>query len=190
MRSWLIALVMVLSGVTLAVVPAAPAVACSCAVSSTAEYAERADLVAVGTITGREVPENATSSADDATWTVEIDKVYKGDATPTVPVLTALEGPSCGWDHVSSGQTIILFANLDGEDVRSDLCSGTGAFTPELDAELATLLGSPAAPTEAPAAAPDEGGLETRTVVGLALLIAAAVVLVAGAARRHHGVGG
>ena len=200
MRSWLMVLLMFVGAAVVSVAtPAPPAAACSCAVMTMKEMADAADVVAIGTITDRAAPENATDSAADATWTIEVESAFKGEPSSTVQVLTADQGPSCGWDHVRVGERIALFSRIDGDALRSSLCDGSQRLTPELEAEMVASLGeptpvAPSSPSPSPsgdvaddgdAEADDEGGLTARGIVGLVLLVAAAGFLVAGALRQR-----
>lgn len=196
MRNWLIAVVMFIGGVTVAAAPSLPAAACSCVQATPTEQAELAELVAVGTITEHEEPAGATWTTDDATWTVQLAEIYKGSADTEIQVLSAMEGASCGWDHVRVGQEIVVFARADGTQWRSNLCDGSGPATAAITDELATALGAPTAvsqppvisetPAEDSEEADDDGGLPARGVVGVVFLVAAAALLVVGAARSRR----
>lgn len=183
MRSWLIALALLLGTVVLTVAPAQQAAACSCVSATTEEYADRADVVGVGTITAREDPADPTGSGDDATWTIDLDRVFKGSPGPRVEVASAVSGASCGWDHVQVGAAIILFATVDGDRLRSNLCDGTAQYSQETAAELATILGEPTPVTPPPSAPVDqadgEGGFPVWVYAPMAFGILLTVVLVA-----------
>ncbi|MDO5677786.1 MAG: hypothetical protein Q4G35_09820 [Propionibacteriaceae bacterium] len=158
MKSWLLVLLL-LAGVGVVSWQQAPsAVACSCAVMSTAEHGQLAELVAEGVVVGVDRPVDAQSSLDDATYTVELTRVWKGPTdAPQVAVLSAIEGPSCGWEGIDEGMTIALFAKADGDMWRSSLCDGSGPMNEEMSAELTTALGEPVqvSPATANSPAPD-----------------------------------
>ena len=132
------------------------AVACSCVALTPAEQADMADVVARGTVVLVERPARPTSSLDDATYTVELTQAWKGDPPGTVEVLSAVEGPSCGWEGIDEGMEIILFATSDGGAWRSNLCSGSGPVTEGVAAELTAHLGE-ASPVEPSPGAPSAG---------------------------------
>ncbi|GAA4895111.1 hypothetical protein GCM10025789_10680 [Tessaracoccus lubricantis] len=136
------------------------AMACSCADLSIAEKAQSADLVAEGVVVGVDRPENAVSSADDATYTVELTRLWKGPDVPQVAVLSALEGPSCGLEGISEGTTIALFSRDDGGVWRSNLCDGTGPISESTIGEITAALGEPSAltPRAPESTTPSPGG--------------------------------
>lgn len=130
------------------------AVACSCAIGTAEEYAGYADLVAKGTVVGVEVPENPASSADDATYTLELTEVWKGEPTPTIAVLSAISGASCGIEGIAEGMTITVFARRDEGAWHTNLCSGTG---PDGEGLAIAALGDPTpiAPDARPTPSPE-----------------------------------
>lgn len=77
------------------VLPAAPAHACSCAMLSSAQKVENADVVVRGTITGLDDP-GGLDSGHLVTWEVAVAEVYRGAAAATTFVRSASDGASCG----------------------------------------------------------------------------------------------
>lgn len=165
---WL-TLVAILAGtVGLSWVQAPKAVACSCAISTTAEHAEWAELVASGTVTDVTAPVNPTSSVDPLTFTVELDRVWKGSPAASVTVSTASSSASCGFDSLEKGTQLILFAtHMDaiGQPIEgwgTNLCSGTGPIDQTVTDELTAFLGEPTqppAPDPVPTAPVEQGGI-------------------------------
>ena len=134
------------------------AVACSCVALTPAEQADMADVVARGTVVTVSRPASPTSSLEDATYTVDLDEVWKGDPPGSVQVLTAVDGASCGWEGIEEGMEIILFAQPDGAAWRSTLCDGSAPADDGVAAELSAHLGEPAAVAPSPADGPSGGG--------------------------------
>lgn len=155
-----------LSGVSWLQAP--KAVACSCAISTPAEQAEWAELVASGTVTDVTAPVNPTSSVDPLTFTVELDRVWKGSPAASVTVSTASSSASCGFDSLEQGTQLILFAghmDMIGQPIEgwgTNLCSGTGQLDQRVAGELTSLLGEPApppTPEPVPTAPVGQGGI-------------------------------
>lgn len=155
--------------------------ACDCAVLSTAEYGEAAELVAEGVVVGVDRPANPSSSAEDATYTVELTRVWKGPDAQHVAVLSAIDGASCGIEGIDEGSVIALFAHADGEAWRTVSCDGTRPMDDAAAAELTSALGEPvkvnpavATPDPQPAPAEDRTNL---LYIGLGAAGVALVVL-------------
>ena len=91
-RTGLLALLMVAGSMGIAWQQAAPAAACSCAISTTQEHADFAELVVEGTITEVRPPGGViVSSSDPTVFTVDVDRVWKGEAASTIEISTPLE---------------------------------------------------------------------------------------------------
>lgn len=155
----------------LVVVTAAPSSACSCAGADTAGYVDRADVVLVGVVTDRQGPplRPVMSSGDPATYTVEVDRVFKGEARPTTYVLSADSGASCGLEGIEEGGRYVVFADRSGDELWASLCGGTAAADPALVAEVEAVTG--------PALDPDpdaEPTVRPTVGAGLAVPVAAA----------------
>ena len=132
------------------VAPAAPAHACSCAMLSSAQKVENADVVVRGTIAGLDDP-GGRDSGHLVTYEVAVAEVYRGAATATTFVRSAADGASCGIE-VQEGREYLLFARRVGGDLRAGLCDGTTAASAELVAEVEHLTG-PGSPPEGGAGA-------------------------------------
>lgn len=113
------------------VLPAAPAHACSCAMLSSAQKVENADVVVRGTITGLDDP-GGLDSGHLVTWEVAVAEVYQGAAAGTAFVRSASDGASCGIE-VQEGREYLLFARQVGGDLRAGLCGGTTPASAALD---------------------------------------------------------
>lgn len=132
------------------VLPAAPAHACSCAMLSSAQKVENADVVVRGTITGLDDP-GGLDSGHLVTWEVAVAEVYQGAAAATTFVRSASDGASCGIE-VQEGREYLLFARQVGGDLRAGLCGGTTPASAALVAEVEHLTG-PGSPPQGGAAA-------------------------------------
>lgn len=137
------------------VAPATPAHACSCAMLSSAQKVDNADVVVRGTVTGVDDP-GGRSSAHPVTYEVAVAEVYRGTAAATTFVLSAASGASCGIE-VQQGREYLLFARRVGSELRAGLCDGTTPASAELVAEVEHLAGPGRAPegrAKDPAATP------------------------------------
>ena len=194
MRAVRLLLAGVLGALSLVVVSAAPSFACSCAGASTAQYVDGADVVLTGTVTDKQPPPKrpVMSSGDPVTYTFDVERTFKGDPSGPVPVLSAMDGASCGLEGVRVGQRYVVFASESRRgDLWASLCGGTAPWSADLEADVvaATGPGVVAPPSVAPAgtgsdvdrptgAGPDEaeGGFLAAPVAlasGLALVLLA-----------------
>ncbi len=105
---------------------AAPALACSCAPMTDAEYADSADVVFAGTLLHREEPDDGgiVSSGDLVTLTFAVDEVYKGQVGTTAQVRTARSGGSCGLELDGEGP-FLVFTQFGDDGLTASLCGGT-----------------------------------------------------------------
>ncbi len=111
-----------------------PACACSCASLTEKQAYDQADVVFAATLARRDEPTAPIrSSTDPATLSFTVDAVYKGTATPTQLVQTAMEAPSCGLD-VQLGKRYLVYADTSGAGLEASLCGGTRdlAGTPDV----------------------------------------------------------
>ncbi len=179
-RRALLVVIALLVGMVPALAVAGPAWACSCAMATTAEHVERADVVARGVVTG--------------------NHVWKGPQQPEFVVSSEASGASCGLELNTVGGEIILFAQAEGSGWTANLCNGTAPAASELVAEVEQVLGvnatvSPApaspTPTSAPTKMPTPPGLAAvPTAVlwaaGTLLAIAIAAILLAAVGRSRR----
>jgi hypothetical protein len=141
----------VVAALSLVVIGAAPSFACSCVGGDAADFAGRASVVVSGTVTDVLPPpkQKVMSSMDPATYVVDVDQVFKGEAAPTVEVLSPISGASCGLENVEPGRRYVVFAShqsMEGNDpdrLWANLCGGTGPATPKLLAAVQEVTGAP-----------------------------------------------
>lgn len=182
MRLLRVLLAALTGAVALVVLPAAPSSACSCVQGTPQEYVDSADVVVLGTVTDRQGPplRPVMSSGDPATYTVQVEQVFKGDVPPTAYVLSADSGASCGLEGVEEGGRYVVFADRSGGELWASLCGGTAPADPRLLDEVVAASGPPQAPD--PRAEPT---IRPTAGAGLALPVAVAgglaLVLLAGA---------
>lgn len=140
-----------------------PAYACSCVGGTAPDFVQGAEVVITGTMERRDEPAVWDSSADPATYTVTVDRVYKGTATPTQEVLTPMSGASCGLENIKLGERYVVFGShqsLMGElsdDLWATLCGGTDLATPDYVASVEEAAGEGAPPPSGGDAASDPG---------------------------------
>lgn len=105
---------------------AAPALACSCAPMTDAEYVDNADVVFAGTLLDREEPRSSPiiSSDDPVTLTFAVSEVYKGQVGAMAQVRTASSGASCGLEIEGEGP-FLVFTTFDENGLTASLCGGT-----------------------------------------------------------------
>lgn len=156
-KVWMLMLLMAAASLGISWHGAPQASACSCVAMTTAERAENAELVAVGTVTKSSVPVGeVVYGSDPITLTIEVESLWKGEASRTVEVQTPGSSASCGLDGLAPGTRIILFArhsDLMGAPLEgwgSLLCDGTGTFDQATADELTSALGAPKAPLPEP----------------------------------------
>lgn len=184
------------------ILPTNPALACSCAMASVEEQAQRADAIFVGQVV--DVRDTApvdgmVSSGDPVSYVVAVTRVYKGEVGATQEVVSARSGASCGLELPDSG-SVLFFATGDPgappAQLSAGLCGGTVAAT-----AAPAMLGDGQPPPEAsPSSLPltddvgsgagarsSDPGSSTATwalAVGLAALVAMVTALVLRRGRR------
>lgn len=144
----LLALVAALAGVV--VLAPTPAFACSCVGGTTSAHADWADVVLLGTVTHREPPPQRAmmSSGDPATYTLEVEQVFKGESAATTQVLSAVSGASCGLENIEIGEEYVVFASPSRGELWANLCGGTRLASPSFLAELEQVTGPGSAPSD------------------------------------------
>ncbi|NHB85276.1 hypothetical protein G7085_13265 [Tessaracoccus sp. HDW20] len=117
------------------------------------EQAAWAELVGTGTILTIDEPSNPSSSTDATVYTIELDRIWKGEALSRIEVASPNNSASCGLSGFSEGQEIVLFAGHDdimGEATdtwQANICGGTAPLDEAVTAELTTVLGAPSTVT-------------------------------------------
>jgi hypothetical protein len=124
---------------------AGTALACSCAMASTADYVDYADVVVTGTLTNIELPPEGPviSSGDPVTYTVQVEQTFKGDPQSELTFTSARYGASCGLEGMQVDRRYTFFLNGDGDQLFGSLCSGTQPATGAFDVKLAHIAGPP-----------------------------------------------
>lgn len=170
------------------------AAACSCVLLDTAEQAESAHLVASGTVTAVSEPRPDGENGPVAVYSVDLDRIWKGQAQASIDVLSPRDGASCGIEGIEAGSAIILFAGhadilgAPSTSWRTNLCNGTGPSDSQRIDELTALLGTPSTPepdSASPAEAVPEAG-DVRMLGALGLVAFAALAAGAYAWRRRR----
>jgi nucleoid-associated protein YgaU len=117
---------------TVTVVQAKKALACSCAPSSEQQLANAADVVFDGVAAGRHDPNPAggiVGSGDPISWTFDVSGVIKGAPTDPQEVRSARGGATCGISF-ELGPPYRVFARRQADQtLATDLCSGTRALS-------------------------------------------------------------
>jgi hypothetical protein len=169
----------------LVVLPAPPAIACSCAgVDSLPDAVEMADGAFVGSLIRREEPipvGGVLDSAQVVTWTFHVDQVIKGAIGPRVKVESAWSGVSCGLE-VRVGERVGLLLSRVGEQWQSGLCAQVDPL------DLRWLEGTFPGPQAADPTKKVAGNEPSQDPTGswLGALVAAIVTLLAGVSLFVH----
>ncbi len=150
------------------ILPANPALACSCAIGSVEEQAAGADAIFLGQVVDvREPPavDGMVGSDDPVSYVVAVSRVYKGEVGATQEVVSARSGASCGLELPDSGP-VLFFATGDPQatptQLSANLCGGTVAT-----ATAPALLGDGQPPPEAAASPlPSTVGPESAASAG------------------------
>jgi hypothetical protein len=125
---------------------AGTALACSCAMAGAADYVDYADVVVTGTLTNIELPPEGPviSSGDPVTYTVQVERTFKGDPQSELTFTSARDGASCGLEGMQIDRRYTFFLNAgDGDRLFGSLCSGTRPASEPFDAKLARVAGPP-----------------------------------------------
>ena len=183
----LVALLLGLGGAALVVVGAAsPASACSCAVVGVRDRATAdtllagADAVFAGRLVDRREPvslDGSSSSADLATLTFAVSRVFKGEVAPRQEVRTAQSGASCGLELAGEGPFLLFAQRAADGTLRASLCGGASERV-----DLATWAGSP--PDAAVDGSPGPHRPSATVAAAVALAAAGLAAAALGAVRR------
>lgn len=150
------------------VLTAGPAAARSCA-EPNADFADWSDLAFSGVVRDR-------TSGDDPVVKVRVDRVFKGEVTRHMDVVSDPPNPSYAIT-AEIEDAVVVFARMEGDEVTSDLCSVVVGPGSQYDRVLRDL-GQGAAPSDGYTQA-DRAGLtydQWRTwrlvfgVIGLAFM--------------------
>jgi hypothetical protein len=180
----LVACVLLLAGWVWA--PAASA--CSCVGGTTAEHADRADVVFVGRLLTREVA-GGSSSTDPALHVFAVETVWKGTAAAEQGVVSPASGASCGLELGGDGPFLVFAttsSDLPAGQLAAGLCGGTTPLSPELAAELPTITRGPEEPGPGAAGTELAGGLSGWALGAGALAVIALGLGGAVLRRRAH----
>lgn len=110
------------------VLPAAPALACSCIEMTEDQALEGAAAVFTGTLVEYRPPPTVSSSMDPATWVFHVHEVHKGSVDrPRQEVTSPVSSASCGLDPPEGRRTYRVYADAAGEGgaLTASLCGGT-----------------------------------------------------------------
>lgn len=145
---WICVLMIITFSVGSALTRPAVASACSCADAGTIqEKKERSDAVFEGTATS--VKQSSLflfRSPDKAVKTsFRVSEVWKGHVAPTIEVLTAESGDSCGYEF-QEGERYLVYARSTGSSLEVSLCSGT--ILQSAASEHVAALGSGSTPPQ------------------------------------------
>lgn len=138
----MITVTMLGAGLTIA---AKPAIACSCAMSDTADSIAYADRVFTGTVVDRrETPprlDGSRSSADPVYYVFEVDQAWKGEVYETMTLYSAESSASCGMEFMQ-GEKYLVFARQGDGMPTTTFCSGNEAYQGTADPAVVKKLGA------------------------------------------------
>lgn len=120
-----LALVAVLGALLTLVLPAGPAMACTCAGESAAEMlaTPRADAAFVGRLVGRR-PASDPGPLREVAYRFRVESVVKGELPGTVEVVSAGSGAACGFD-LEVGDHAGIVVQRTGDTWTGGLCRTT-----------------------------------------------------------------
>ncbi len=166
-----------------------PAGACSCLDPGPAALAEQADVVLVGTVVEQE--DSGLDEIDDAVRnTVEVERVYVGEADPEVGVLGGeTSGGSCEYGFEEG--RYLIFGFRDEAGIHTDWCSGTRPLVG--GEEVPAELGAGVVPEWPPTGGPDGDVVDDDALgsplvpiaVGACVVVLAITVVVLRVRRRR-----
>jgi hypothetical protein len=179
MRAIRLTLAVLLGGGVLVFVVAGPAFACSCAVVSTKGYVGYADVIVTGTLIDMKDPpqQPIMSSGDPITYTVEVDRTFKGQPSGEVKFTSAMSGASCGLEGMKLDRRYTFFLNTGGDGLTASLCGGTASANHGLETQIIRWTGPPATSTDvappAPSRVPDSADEDSPAQSAVPLWIVA-----------------
>ncbi len=142
----LVAPLAVLLGAMIALIAPQTCAACSCIVMTFSEAADQAEVIFVGTVTGREDGKE-TEFGPGIDYTFAVSEVYKGSAPAEAVVRTADNSAACGFNF-DEGETYLVMASSSAAGLETNLCTGTVLAADVADEDLESL-GPPSGPTAA-----------------------------------------
>ncbi len=170
-----------------------PAYACSCALLSTEEYVNNADVIAIGTVvqlieTAEQFPpveEESDGIIPDIDAVVAVERYLKGDGPAEIEVDDPPSGGTCGFlEQASLGQRYLLFLTGETSPLQTHLCSGSTPLvdTPHVQQflqEVQAITGPGTLPPTDSAPPADESGGSTPwlAIAASAGILAAASAL-------------
>jgi hypothetical protein len=134
---------------------AGTALACSCAMATATDYADEANVIVTGTVTKIALPPEGPviSSGDPVTYTVAVERTFKGDPQSELTFTSARDGASCGLEGIQVDRRYTFFLYAGGQDqLFGSACSGTRPASESFDAKLARIAGPPVEATGDPTA--------------------------------------
>jgi hypothetical protein len=145
--------------------------ACSCASIPAAAQVKHAETVVDGTL------EWVANNGIESTYSVRVDKVYKGKAAEREKLIGPASEAACGLGELATDKRYLFF--IDGVhpgQMKVGLCGGSVPYDARLAATIESVTGPPGGPAVAPVVRGpvDEDPIEgTRwyTVVGTALVV-------------------
>lgn len=156
MRSSLRFVTFVLAVASALTLPAPPAGACSCRITTLAERVRIADAVFLGAAREVRTETVAPRGRPGSLALFQVRAVYKGSPEPLTAVRTARDAGACG-AQFAEGVMYVVFALRDGGMLTTDVCLGTTE-----DRSVVTGL-TPRHPYQATAEAP-AGNPATRVL--------------------------
>lgn len=120
------------------VLTAGPAAACSC-VEPTIDLLDTHDVAFSGVVTNRREP------GDEVILTLRTDRIFKGEVTKRVDVVSGGEGDTCSME-AQDGDRLLVFGSMVGAEVTSGLC-GSVTAPGKAYREIVAELGEGTAPT-------------------------------------------
>ncbi len=99
---------------------AGTAFACSCIISTPAQYYERAEVVFTGTVKAVAQP----MFSGYITYSIEVDQSYKGSNSGTVSIVSHESSATCGFTF-QKDKRYVVFAFRSENGLETNLCSGT-----------------------------------------------------------------
>lgn len=155
-RAWLLALVAAVLAAGGALLPTAPAYACSCADASPARAAADAEVIFVGTLLDSV---RVRRPAGYHQLRFSVARVHKGTAYAEQVITAHAEPASCGFDP-ERGSSWLIFARMEPQGAGEDLVLrlATGSCSGNRPVDQGALTPGPWGPGRAPeVGASDEG---------------------------------